>query len=122
MTYTNTMQATPMTVVETPSFLRRAKSLLTEEERLNLVAYLAENPEAGDVMEGTGGVRKVRWTRQGAGKSGGYRIIYYFHSTHIPLFALLIYGKNEKANLSQAEKNEMRKLTAILAAYGRQQP
>ncbi|MDD2966082.1 MAG: type II toxin-antitoxin system RelE/ParE family toxin [Desulfovibrionaceae bacterium] len=108
-----------MTVVETPSFLRRAKNLLTEEERLNLVTYLAENPEAGDVMEGTGGVRKVRWARQGAGKSGGYRIIYYFHSRNIPLFALLIYGKNEKANLSQAEKNEMRKLTAILANYGR---
>ena len=49
-------------------------------------------------------------------------MIYYFHSECIPLFALLIYGKNEKANLTQAEKNDMRRLTALLAAYGRQKP
>lgn len=49
-------------------------------------------------------------------------MIYYFHSERIPLFALLIYGKNEKANLTQAEKNDMRRLTALLAAYGRQKP
>lgn len=116
------MNIPPMTVVETPSFLRRAKGLLSESERADLVAYLAENPDIGKVMEGTGGVRKVRWAREGEGKSGGYRVIYYFHSEHIPLFALLIYGKNEKANLTQAEKNDMRRLTALLAAYGRQKP
>ena len=109
-----------MTVVETPSFLRRAKGLLSESERADLVAYLAENPDIGKVMDGTGGVRKVRWAREADCKSGGYTVIYYFHSEHIPLFALLIYGKNEKANLTQAEKNDMRRLTALLAAYGRQ--
>ena len=70
----------------------------------------------------TGGVRKLRWAREGEGKSGGHRVIYYFHSERIPLFVLLIYGKNEKANLTQAEKNDMRRLTALLAAYGRQKP
>lgn len=111
-----------MTVVETPSFLRRVKGLLSDSERADLVAYLAENPHRGTIMEGTGGVRKLRWAREGEGKSGGHRVIYYFHSERIPLFVLLIYGKNEKANLTQAEKNDMRRLTALLAAYGRQKP
>lgn len=110
-----------MTVIETPAFLRRAKGILSEAERADLVAYLAEHPDSGKIMEGTGGVRKLRWAREGEGKSGGYRV-YYFHSERIPLFALLIYGKNEKANLTQAEKNDMRRLTALLAAYGRQKP
>lgn len=110
-----------MTVIETPAFLRRAKGILSEAERADLVAYLAEHPDSGKIMEGTGG-GKLRWAREGEGKSGGYRVIYYFHSERIPLFALLIYGKNEKANLTQAEKNDMRRLTALLAAYGRQKP
>lgn len=112
------MNISPMTVVETPSFLRRAKGLLSESERADLIVYLAENPHVGKIMEGTGGVRKVRWARDGEGKSGGYRVIYYFHSERIPLFALLIYGKNEKANLTEAEKNDMKRLTALLAQYG----
>ena len=116
------MNTPPVTVVETPAFLRRAKGILSEAERADLVAYLAEHPDSGKIMEGTGGVRKLRWAREGEGKSGGYRVIYYFHSERIPLFALLIYGKKEKANLTQAEKNDMRRLTALLAAYGRQKP
>ena len=80
MTYNRAMHTPPMTVVETPSFLRRAKGLLSETERADLVAYLAEHPDSGKVMEGTGGVRKLRWAREGEGKSGGYRVIYYFHS------------------------------------------
>lgn len=111
-----------MTVVETHSFLRRAKGLLSDEERAELVAYLAENPEAGSIMVGTGGLRKVRWAREGEGKSGGYRVIHYFHSKNIPLFILLIFSKTEQANLSQAEKNDMKRLTATLALYGSKQP
>ena len=110
-----------MTVVETPSFLRKAKGLLSEEERADLVAFLAENPQAGVIMPETGGVRKLRWARPGQGKSGGYRIIYYFHNDTIPLFLLTLYGKNEKANLTTAERNTMRQLTAKLAEYGRKE-
>lgn len=111
-----------ITIVETPSFLKSAKNLLTDEEKDELLFYLAGNPLAGDIMPETGGVRKLRWAREGEGKSGGYRVIYYFHSETIPLFALLIYGKNQKANLTKAEKNTMKKLTAILAGYGSKQP
>ncbi len=110
-----------MTVVETPSFLRKAKGLLSEEERADLVAFLAENPQAGVIMPETGGVRKLRWARPGQGKSGGYRIIYYFHNDAIPLFLLTLYGKSEKANLTTAERNTMRQLTAKLAEYGRKE-
>ncbi len=116
------MENVPITVIETPSFRRDVKGLMGEEECLELISFLAFNPDAGDVMEGTGGVRKLRWARRGGGKSGGFRVIYFFHSEAIPLFALSIYGKNEKANLTKAERNEMKKLSAMLvAAYtGRQ--
>jgi hypothetical protein len=104
----------PITVIETPSFLRDAKKVLDENEQTDLISFLALNPTAGDLLKGTGGVRKVRWAREDEGKSGGYRVIYFFYSVNIPLFALNIFAKNEKANVSQAERNELKKLTSIL--------
>jgi hypothetical protein len=106
----------PMTVVETPSFLREAAVALTEHERTELVSYLAANPEAGDVMPETGGARKLRWKAHGRGKSGGARAIYYYHDESLPLFLLNVFGKNEKANLTKAERNGMRKLVPRLIA------
>jgi len=72
------MRKKPLTVVETPSFLRQAADIWTEEERMALVDFIARNPEAGDLIPETGGVRKVRWVRQGTGKQGGARVIYFF--------------------------------------------
>lgn len=108
-----------MTVVETPSFLRDAKTKLNDGEREELVFYLATNPEAGTVMPETGGVRKLRWAREGKGKRGGYRVVYYYFSDSIPLFVIALYGKNEKADLTQAERNQAVKLTQTLQRYGR---
>lgn len=119
MAYMWSTHKTLLTIIETSVFLRRAKDLLSEEERLELGAYLAENSSAGAIMEGTGGIRKLRWARPGSGKSGGFRIIYYYHSDRVPLFLLDIFAKNEKANLSMAERNTMKKLTLLLAQYGR---
>lgn len=65
-------------------------------------------------MQGTGGVRKLRWSRQSAGKSGGVRVIYYFHNEQIPLYLLTIFAKGEKANLNKAERNELAKLVRLL--------
>jgi len=119
MNYFSRMKYTLMTVVETPAFTHEAKSLLSEDERNDLILYLAENPEAGDVIEHTGGVRKVRWARKGGGKSGGYRVIYYYYAETIPLFALLIYPKNQKDSLTMGEKNGLKKFVGeILKAYG----
>ena len=66
------------TVVELPEFIKRVAKLLTEVERRHLIAYLAANPLSGVVMQGTGGIRKLRWKRTGTGKRGGVRIIYFF--------------------------------------------
>ncbi len=94
-----------------PSFIRKAKTYLSEEAMFDLASFLAEHPEKGDLIPDTGGIRKLRWAREGQGKSTGYRIIYYFYSEKKPLFVITMYGKNEKSNLSQSEKNEMKKLT-----------
>ena len=106
--------APPMTVVETEGFLDRSKAILTEAERDALVAHLGANPEAGPVVPGTGGVRKIRWAVPGHGKRGGARVIYYYYSQSIPLFLLDIYAKNEKSNLSDADKRSLKRLLPVL--------
>lgn len=110
-----------MTVVETPRFLEDASGLLSDEERANLVAYVGEFPEAGVLMAGTGGVRKLRWALAGRGKSGGARVIYFFQSKRMPVFLLAMYAKNECANLSAAERSGMKDRIRILVdSYGRE--
>jgi hypothetical protein len=111
--------APPITVVETPEFLSATRKLLTEEERAVLVDYLAYNPSAGELIQGTGGVRKLRWGLERRGKRGGARVIYFYHSADIPLFALTAYAKNERADLSQKDRNDFRQLTKILAGTHR---
>lgn len=86
-----------MTVVETPFFLRRAESILDEGERAALVAAVAKMPEAGEIIPGTGGIRKLRWAIGEWGKSGGARVIYYFHSERMPVVLLSIYAKAPKS-------------------------
>jgi mRNA-degrading endonuclease RelE of RelBE toxin-antitoxin system len=74
-------------VVETPAFLNDARSLgLPDAERLAILTWIATNPAAGDVIEGTGGARKVRFAGKGKGKSGGYRVITFFTGTDISVF------------------------------------
>lgn len=102
------------TVAEMPEFSRNAAHLLREDEIQALIGYLAEHPAAGALLAGTGGVRKLRWAREGRGKSGGVRVIYYFHSERLPLYLLTIFGKNEKANLTKAEANTLSKLVKLL--------
>ncbi len=105
-----------LTIAEVPEYIRRAEKLLTETERREILDYLAANPRAGDIMEGTGGVRKLRWGRQSRGKSGGVRVIYYFHSDLMPLYLLTVFAKNERANLTRAERNELAGLVDMLVA------
>lgn len=104
----------PVTVVETPEFLSAASKLMSEEERALLVDYLAYNPAAGDLIPGTGGVRKLRSGLKGRGKRGGARVVYFHHNAGMPLFALTAYAKNERADLSQQDRNDFRQLTALL--------
>ena len=111
------MTIPPITVVETPTFKNDADRLLGEEERLELITYLASNPTAGAVISGTGGIRKVRWARENEGKSGGYRAIFYYHSEEIPLFALMVYPKSTKDNLTKGERNELKKFIRELVEH-----
>lgn len=109
------------TVIETPSFLRDAKSAgLSDEERSEIISFIASRPEAGDEIKGTGGARKIRFAGNGKGKSGGYRVISFYSGDDIPTFLLNIFAKNEKTNLSQAERNAFRAVLSELAdAYRR---
>lgn len=103
------------TVIETESYLRAAKDAkMPEEDQQAAVNLVASDPEAGDVMAGTGGVRKARLAGRGKGKSGGYRIVWYFGGGDIPVFLLTLFGKGEKANLTQGERNALRQLTSTL--------
>lgn len=103
-----------ITIVELPEYIKRASKILFEDERSELLYYLSSNPKAGSLMQGTGGVRKLRWASKGKGKSGGSRIIYFFYNETFPLFLLTLFGKNEKINLSKAERNELAKLSKEL--------
>ena len=74
------------TIVELPEFLRKADKLLSSSERLSVINYLAAHLAASDIMRGTGGIGKLRWPAQGKGKSGGIRVIYYYHNEFMPFF------------------------------------
>jgi hypothetical protein len=103
-----------ITIAETREYTRCAEKLLSASDRMGVVEYLAANPKAGDLMQGTGGVRKLRWARGGRGKSGGVRVIYYFHSDAMPLYLVTVFGKNERSNLNKAERNELAGLVRML--------
>lgn len=103
-----------ITIVELPEFQKRSEKILTEDERNDLLYYLAANPKSGNLIQGSRGIRKLRWRSKGKGKSGGSRIIYFFYNKDNPLFLLTIFTKNEKVNLSNSEKNELAKMTKLL--------
>jgi hypothetical protein len=102
------------TVAEMPEFIRRASGLLDSAEVQALIAHLAEHPTAGVLIVGTGGLRKLRWAREGMGKRGGVRVIYYYHDARCPLYLLTVFGKNEQADLGKADANELAKLVKLL--------
>jgi hypothetical protein len=77
----------PITVAET-LFIRQAADVLSDEERSTFVDFIARNPEAVDVIPETGGVRKIRWSRQGSGKRGGVRVAYFYYRSDVPLYLL----------------------------------
>ena len=108
----------PITVVEIPPFPSAANEIWSEAERSEFIDFIARNPAAGDVIRGSGGVRKVRWSRAGMGKRGGARVIYYYHSELLPLFLLTVYPKSQRDNLTNAQVALMSKVVeAILKRY-----
>jgi hypothetical protein len=107
------------TVVETPGYLADACRIFNEAEREMVVDMVALDPACGVVMEGTGGIRKMRVSAKGRGKSGGARVIYVYHNAGMPIFLLAAFAKNEKANLTKAERNALAAMVkALVRDYG----
>jgi hypothetical protein len=103
------------TVVETELFIRSAKDAgVTQDEIDSIKLFLAVTPDAGDEISGTGGARKVRFAARGKGKSGGYRVITFYSGLDIPVFLLDIYAKGDQIDLTQSDKNMMKKGLRIL--------
>lgn len=88
------------TVVETPTFTRLAEAYWGEDDRTAFVNFIANSPDAGDVVPGSGGLRKLRWGRPGKGKRGGVRVIYYNRLANGEVWLLLIYGKSVQDNIA----------------------
>ena len=97
------------TVVETPLFQKQWPLYWSEEERAEFAVYLAAEPEAGVVVQDSGGVRKVRWKRQGTGKSGGVRVIYFVRNSEEEVVLLTLYSKAKTDNLTGPVLKEIRR-------------
>lgn len=110
------MKTRPITVAETQLFVRAAEKIWSEDERAELIDYVAHNPEAGDVIAGTGGVRKLRWARSGSGKRGGARVVYFYYRPDCPLYLLLAYAKAQATDLSADEKKAVAAFAAVIKA------
>ncbi len=120
MAYTALVSAVPVTVVELPLFLRQARDVWDDADRTAFVDFIARNPDSGDVIPETGGVRKIRWRRQGTGKRGGARVVYFFHDPQMPIFLLLVYAKAQRETMTPDETKQVRALAATLKqSYGR---
>ena len=109
------------TVIETPDYLRDVKAArLTESEQAHIVNFIAQHPDAGDEIPGTGGARKVRFAGRGRGKSGGYRVVTFYTGPDLPVFFLNVFAKGDRIDLSKAERNELKAiLSEIVEVYRR---
>ena len=99
-----------MIFVETSLFTKLLGDYMDDDEYKRFQGYLMENPEIGDIITGTGGLRKIRWSLDNKGKRGGIRIIYYWQASVDQLYLLTLYAKNEMADLSSNEKKALRQM------------
>src|SRR4051794_26467344 len=99
-----------MEFIETSGFSKRIVGYLTDDEYREMQQYLQLNPAAGDMIPGTGGIRKLRWTdqRRGKGKRGGLRVIYYYYSSGFQIWLVTLYDKSEAPDLSAKQKRLMK--------------
>jgi len=107
-----------MVFVELPNFTKRVTELLDDEDYRRLQAALIVNPELGDLIRGTGGLRKARWSAEGRGKRGGMRVIYYWLTKRHQLLMLLIYPKSARDDLTANERKLLAKLVERELANG----
>ena len=96
-----------ITIVETSAYLKKAEKLMSTKERTELIDTIAADPKAGDVIPKTGGIRKLRFAQDGQGKSGSFRVIYYYYNDNNPVLLFAVFGKNQKSNLNDKEKLDL---------------
>ncbi len=102
-------------VVETAPFIAGAKAAgLSDGDLERIVDHLARHPDAGDVIQGTGGARKVRFAGRGKGKSGGWRVVTFYTGANFPVFLLTVFAKGERSDLSKSERSALVQLTKLL--------
>jgi len=104
----------PLEIVETDGFAKDARKLFTDEELGALHQHFGTFRELGNVISGSGGLRKARWSAQGKGKRGGARVIYYYGGDRMPIFMIAIYTKSEKSDMTKAELKVATKLVDTL--------
>ena len=95
-------------------YLNQVKRLLSADERVAMEQSIAADPLAYPVMVHTGGCRKARWARGNRGKSGGIRVVFYYYVSGEAIYMLEAFPKNEKENLTDADKNQLRKVTQAI--------
>ncbi len=100
----------PVVIVEVRGFTARICDLLSDEDYRLLQLQLVRDPEAGRVIPGTGGLRKLRWGASGRGKRGGARVIYFWYAKSRRLLMLFVYPKNERSDLTAAQRRALRKI------------
>ena len=114
------MPRRPVSVIELAGYRRRVSDLLTADEQDAVIDLIAFEPTCGDLIPGTGGLRKVRVGRGGGGKRGGARVIYYFYHAEFPAVLMTLYAKNEKADLTARDKKALASdLKEIMASWRR---
>jgi hypothetical protein len=112
----------PLEIVETDGFAKDARKIFTEDELGALHQHFGALRELGNVISGSGGLRKARWSALNKGKRSGARVIYYYGGDHMPIFMIAIYTKSEKSDMTKAELKAATKLTNVLREQYRQEP
>lgn len=101
-----------MIFIETSIFTKQYTQYLSDDEYRELQNFLINKPDAGVLIQGTGGLRKLRWSLRSKGKRGGVRIIYYLQSSKSQIYFMTLYSKNEKVDLSTQEKKLLKQMLA----------
>jgi hypothetical protein len=108
------MLTRPVVVAQTDLFLRQAAKIWTEDEHEAFINFIAIHADIGDVIPGLGGIRKIRWVREGMGKRGGSRVIYFFYDEGAPIYLLQVFAKGAKADLNPEEKKSLQVAARVL--------
>lgn len=100
--------------IETPLFSKQITQMLDDDSYSKFQTYLCNNPEVGDIITGTGGVRKVRWSLPNTGKSSGVRILYYYLTDFGTVYLMMVYAKSDQINISDSDKQRLKQVITTI--------